>query len=257
MSSPHESPAQRPLDVCAEAPKPGAALEIADLSVGYGAVPVVREASLTVRAGEVVALLGANGAGKTTLLLSAAGVLRPSHGAVRVLGRSVLGRRPHQVAAAGLVLVPDDRGVFHTLTVRENLRLGRGDDLDRALDLFPALRPLLGRRCGLLSGGEQQMLAVAKALQARPRVLLVDELSLGLAPVIVQKLLPTLRQLAREQDIAVLLVEQHTHVALDVADRAYVMRRGRIVLEGEAGELNASRELLETSYLTEKVGGVA
>jgi branched-chain amino acid transport system ATP-binding protein len=101
------------------------------------------------------------------------------------------------------------------------------------------------------------MLAVAKALQARPRVLLVDELSLGLAPVIVQKLLPTLRQLAREQDIAVLLVEQHTHVALDVADRAYVMRRGRIVLEGEAGELNASRELLETSYLTEKVGGVA
>jgi branched-chain amino acid transport system ATP-binding protein len=234
-----------------------AALEIDELSVGYGAVPVVREASVTVHAGEVVALLGANGAGKTTMLLSAAGVLRPAHGEVRLLGRSIVGRRPHQIVAAGLVLVPDDRGVFHTLTVRENLRLGAADELERALELFPALRPLQARRCGLLSGGEQQMLAVAKALLARPRVLLIDELSLGLAPLIVQQLLPTLRRLAREHDIAVLLVEQHTHVALTVADRAYVMRRGRIVLDGEASELRNRHELLETSYLTEKVGGRA
>jgi branched-chain amino acid transport system ATP-binding protein len=212
---------------------------------------------MAVHAGEVVALLGANGAGKTTALLTAAGVQRPAAGDIQLLGRSVVGRRPHQIAAAGLVLVPDDRGVFHSLTVRENLRLGTAKDIECALDLFPALRPLLGRRCGLLSGGEQQMLAVAKALQARPRVLLVDELSLGLAPVIVQQLLPTLRDLARELDIAVLLVEQHTHVALQVADRAYVMRRGRIVVEGNARELRARHDLLETSYLTEKIGVTA
>jgi branched-chain amino acid transport system ATP-binding protein len=232
-------------------------LEISQLSAGYGPVPVVRDVSLTVEAGEVVALLGANGAGKTTLLLSAAGVLRPAGGEIRLLGRSVLGRRSHRIAASGLALVPDDRGVFHALTVRENLRLAGSRDLEPALSLFPALRGLLGRRCGLLSGGEQQMLGLAKALLARPRVLLVDELSLGLAPVIVQRILPTLRSLALEREIAVLLVEQHTRVALDMADRAYVMRRGRIVLEGDANDLQARPDLLEASYLTEQIGGRA
>jgi len=191
-----------------------AVLEIVELNAGYGGVPVVRDVSLTVHSGEVVALLGANGAGKTTMLLTAA-------------------------------------------TVRENLRLGGAPDLEPALALFPALRPLQGRRCGLLSGGEQQMLGLAKALLARPRVLLVDELSLGLAPVIVQRLLPTLRQLALERDIGVLLVEQHTQMALSVAHRAYVMRRGKIVLEGEATELRARQDLLEASYLTEEIGGRA
>ena len=234
-----------------------AALEISGLTVGYGSATVVRAADLTVEAGEVVALLGANGAGKTTMLLSAAGVLRPSSGDVRLFGRSVVGRRTHQVASAGLALVPDDRGVFHSLTVRENLRLGGRRDLEPAFEMFPTLRRLQRRRAALLSGGEQQMLALAKALQGRPRVLLVDELSLGLAPVIVQQLLPTLRHLAREQGVAVLLVEQHTHVALEVADRAYVMRRGRIVLEGEAHALRARHDLLETSYLTNTIGVTA
>ena len=234
-----------------------AVLEIVELNAGYGGVPVVRDVSLTVHSGEVVALLGANGAGKTTMLLTAAGVLRPAGGEVRLLGHSVAGRRPHQIAREGLKLVPDDRGVFHALTVRENLRLGGAADLEPALELFPALRPLQGRRCGLLSGGEQQMLGLAKALLARPRVLLVDELSLGLAPVIVQRLLPTLRQLALERDIGVLLVEQHTQMALSVAHRAYVMRRGKIVLEGEATELRARQDLLEASYLTEEIGGRA
>ena len=234
-----------------------AALEIAGVSVGYGAVPVVRDASLTLRAGEVVALLGANGAGKTTTLLAAAGVLRPAGGEIRLLGKSVAGRRPQQIARDGLVLVPDDRGVFHALTVRENLRLAGARDLEPAFELFPALRPLGRRRCGLLSGGEQQMLGLAKALLARPRVLLVDELSLGLAPVIVQRILPMLRQLAVEHDIAMLLVEQHTPMALGVADRAYVMRRGKIVLEGDASELRARQDLLEASYLTDQIGGKA
>jgi branched-chain amino acid transport system ATP-binding protein len=225
------------------------ALEIEQLTAGYGAAPVVRGVDMTVEQGEVVALLGANGAGKTTTLLAAAGVLAHTSGDVRLLGTSIAGRRPHRIARDGLILVPEDRGVFHGLSVRENLRLGAVKDLTAVLDLFPALPPLLDRRCGVLSGGEQQMLALAKALACRPRVLLIDELSLGLAPVIVQRLLPVIRQLARERGIAVLLVEQHTPMALSVADRVYVMRRGRIALEAEAAELITNRERLEASYL--------
>jgi branched-chain amino acid transport system ATP-binding protein len=225
------------------------ALEITDLTAGYGALPVVRGVSLTVSEGEVVALLGANGAGKTTTLLAAAGVIAAASGEIRVLGSSVVGRRSHQIARAGLTLVPDDRGVFHGLTVRENLRLGGRRHRDEVLSLFGALRPLLGRRCGVLSGGEQQMLGLAKALLGAPRVLLIDELSLGLAPVIVERLLPVIRQIARDRSLAVLLVEQHTAMALKVSDRVYVMRRGEIVLEGEAQELRDRRGLLEASYL--------
>jgi branched-chain amino acid transport system ATP-binding protein len=226
-----------------------AALEIKGLTAGYGALPVVRDVDLTVEHGEVVALLGANGAGKTTTLLAAAGVLAPRAGEIRLLGHSIAGRRPHRIARDGLALVPDDRGVFHGLSVRENLRLGRSRDLQPVLDLFPALGALLRRSCGVLSGGEQQMLGLAKALSCGPRVLLIDELSLGLAPVIVQRLLPVLRRLAHEQAMAVLLVEQHTPMALSVADRVYVMRRGRIALESPADELRANRDLLEASYL--------
>jgi branched-chain amino acid transport system ATP-binding protein len=232
------------------------ALEIDGLAAGYAALPVVRGINLTVEEGEVVALLGANGAGKTTTLLASAGVIPPIGGEVRVLGRSIAGRRPHRIARDGLVLVPDDRGVFHGLSVRENLRLGRSRDLTPLLNLFPALAPLLKRRGGVLSGGEQQMLALAKALSLTPRVLLIDELSLGLAPVIVQRLLPVIRRIARERRMAVLLVEQHTPMALTVADRVYVMRRGRIALESGAAALRANGDLLEASYLGGRTGTV-
>jgi branched-chain amino acid transport system ATP-binding protein len=233
------------------------ALQIEALTAGYGAASVVRGVDLVVEAGEVVALLGANGAGKTTTLLAAAGVIRPTSGEIRLFGRSVAGLRPHQIARDGLVLVPEDRGVFHGLSVRENLRLARSKNLAPIFELFPALRPLLSRSAGVLSGGEQQMLALAKALSQAPRVLMIDELSLGLAPVIVQRLLPVIRRTAREHGMAVLLVEQHTPMALTVSDRVYVMRRGRIAMEAAAADVRADSDLLEASYLGERHASVA
>jgi branched-chain amino acid transport system ATP-binding protein len=199
-----------------------------------------------------VALLGANGAGKTTALLAAAGVLPILEGDVLVLGKSVRGARTHEIARRGLALVPDDRGLFSQLTVRENLRLGRrrrDPDRREALVDFPALEDLLDRRVGLLSGGEQQMLALAKALGAQPRVLMIDELSLGLAPVALERLLPAVRRLAEEAGVAVLLVEQHVRIALMVADRVYVLKRGEIAFAGPTDELIARGDLLEASYL--------
>ncbi len=228
-------------------------LELSELQAGYAGVPAVRGVSLTVGAGEVVALLGRNGAGKTTALLTIAGVLPPISGDVVLDGVSTRRLRAHQIARRGLVLVPDDRGLFMQLTASENLRLGRrragSRSVDDVLEVFPALRSLLGRRAGLLSGGEQQMLALAKALLAEPRLLMVDELTLGLAPIVVEQLFPAVCRLAREEDMAILLVEQHVHVALEFADRAYVMSRGRLTLEGPAADLLVRPDLLEASYL--------
>jgi branched-chain amino acid transport system ATP-binding protein len=229
-----------------------AALQISGLHAGYAGVRVLRGVDLEVEAGEVVALLGANGAGKTTALLAAAGVLPILEGDVLVLGKSVRGARTHEIARRGLALVPDDRGLFSQLTVRENLRLGRrrrDPDRREALVDFPALEDLLDRRVGLLSGGEQQMLALAKALGAQPRVLMIDELSLGLAPVALERLLPAVRRLAEEAGVAVLLVEQHVRIALMVADRVYVLKRGEIAFAGPTDELIARGDLLEASYL--------
>jgi branched-chain amino acid transport system ATP-binding protein len=224
------------------------ALEVSGLSAGYGGAPAVRDVSLTVNAGEVVALLGANGAGKTTTLLSIAGALASRSGSVRLHGSEVSGLRAEQLARQGLLLVPDDRGVFHLLTVADNLRLG-ARRYEAAFVLFPELRALRDRRAGVLSGGEQQMLALAKAVVREPRVLLIDELSMGLAPVVVDRLLPVIRRVAHERGVGVLLVEQHTPMALRIADRAYVMRRGSVIHEGSADELRAQPELLEASYL--------
>ncbi len=229
-----------------------ALLEIENLNTGYNGVSVVRGLNLTVNAGEVVALLGPNGAGKTTTLLTASGLVPIISGDVKVFGSSVQGRRPHMIARDGLAHVPEGRSLFYQLTVAENLRLGAAkgaSDLKKALGYFPALEPIMDRRAGLLSGGEQQMLAMARALTVSPKLLMVDEMSLGLAPIIVERLLPILRQIADETGAGVLLVEQHVHMALQVADRAYVLSHGELAMEGDAATLRNDRTLIEASYL--------
>ncbi len=233
-----------------------AALECEKLCVGYAGVRVVHDVDLTVEPGEVVALFGPNGAGKTTTLHALSGLLRSQSGAVRICGQRVRGGRPHLAARSGLAFVPDDRSLFYGLTTRQNLRLAAGrrntqSALDQVLEYFPALRDLLGRRAGLLSGGEQQMLAVGRALGMRPKVLMVDEMSMGLAPIVVQRLLPVVRRIADELGTAVLLVEQHVDLALEVADRAYVLDRGRVAIAGRAEELRNRRDLLRASYMGE------
>ena len=231
-------------------------VSVSNLSAGYGGVPVVRGLSLHIKPGEVVALLGPNGAGKTTTLLTISGILRPLEGTVNVLGDAVLGGRAYRTARRGLAHVAEDRSLFFDLTVTENLRLGLTGDrsrraaaMDRAMELFPALAPLRKRRAGLLSGGEQQMLAMARALASEPKVLLVDEMSMGLAPIIVERMMPVVRRIADETGTGVLIVEQHVHMALSISDRGYVLNHGNLVLEGTADELMRNRELLEASYL--------
>ena len=232
-------------------------LEIEHLHAGYQGVPVVRDLSLTVHAGEVVALLGPNGAGKTTTLLTASALIPVIAGEVKVFGRSVHKRHPYDLAREGLGHVTEDRSLFYGLSVKDNLRLGchgRSSDLDMVLDYFPQLKALMGRQAGLLSGGEQQMLALGRAVASRPKLLLLDEMSLGLAPVIVERLLPIVRDVALATGSGVLLVEQHVEIALEVSDRAYVLAHGDLVMEDTAERLRSSSELLEESYMGEVRG---
>jgi ABC-type branched-subunit amino acid transport system ATPase component len=232
-----------------------AVLQIEGLTAGYDQAPVIRGLDLTIGSGEVVGLLGPNGAGKTTTLRAISGIVKAMSGRVVFQGQDLASVSPSARARLGIAHVPEGRGLFFGLTVAEHFRLGhRGEHLDEEIahEYFPALRELRSRRAGLLSGGEQQMLAVARALARQPKLLLLDELSLGLAPVIVERLLPVVRQYAQDRGCAVLLVEQHVHLALEVADRGYVLSHGQVVLHNKAEQLRADRQLLIASYLGEQ-----
>jgi branched-chain amino acid transport system ATP-binding protein len=253
------SPAELLLRRCIEpATVPGgvpvtALLELEDVAASYGPVRALHDVSLRVDEGEIVALLGANGAGKSTTLRAVSGTVR-RQGGVRFAG-SALPPRPAAVARSGIAHVPEGRGTFGELTVRENLRLGaftrRGataDDETRVRELFPWLERRSDQPAGTLSGGEQQQLAVARAVMQRPRLLLLDEPSLGLAPLIVKELFAVVRRLNDEDGLAVLLVEQNASAALGVASRAYVLETGRVAVEGSSDELRAD-ESVRRSYL--------
>jgi branched-chain amino acid transport system ATP-binding protein len=224
------------------------------LIVGYGSIPVVHDINLELQQGEVVALLGPNGAGKSTLLKALSGVISPISGSVELLGRPAAAGLAAR-SRAGLGYVPEGRSIFPSLSTAENLRLGRGGT-EAALKLVPALERLLSRRAGLLSGGEQQFLTLARAIAAQPAVLLADELSLGLAPILVQRLMRSVRE-AADQGLGVILVEQHVRHALAVADRVLVLRRGRVVLQDSAENLKGRIGEIEAAYLADSVPAAA
>ena len=233
---------------------PGALLELRNVEARYGPVPALRGVSLTVGEGEVVAVLGANGAGKTTTLRAISGTVRRS-GEIRLDGAPI-GRTPEATARQRVAHVPEGRGTFVDLSVEENLRLGAftrrdgrvAEDLDRILGWFPQLRARLPQQAGTLSGGEQQMLALARALMLSPRLLLLDEPSLGLAPIVVTELFGIVRRLNEEEGLAVLVVEQNANVALAAAQRAYVLEAGTVAVEGPSAELR-EHEDVRRSYL--------
>ena len=236
-------------------------LVVDDLHAGYGTSEVLMGTSLSVKEGAVVALIGANGAGKTTTMRAISGALRPTRGRILLDGREVQGLDASRIARRGLAHAPEGRKVFGPLSVEDNLLLGAygrlpkffgyrsraQKDLDRVYDLFPRLRDRSRQSAGTLSGGEQQMLAIGRALMARPKVMLLDEPSMGLAPVIVQEVFRTIRRL-KEEGITLLLVEQFARSALEVADYAYVMERGQIVVEGTPAELSRNERVL-AAYL--------
>jgi branched-chain amino acid transport system ATP-binding protein len=237
---------------------PGPVLEVEDLHVHYGAIEALRGISLHVPDGQVVALIGANGAGKTTALRAISRMIRASSGAVRFRGEDLLRLQSHDVVARGLAHAPEGRGIFLNLTVGENLALGaflRRDrdgiaaDEEKAYGLFPILRERHRQVAGTLSGGEQQMLAVARALMSRPRLLLLDEPSLGLAPQVVERIFQVLAEVSRG-GVALLLVEQNAHKALQIAHRGYVLETGQVVMQGTGQELLASPEVRK-AYLGE------
>jgi branched-chain amino acid transport system ATP-binding protein len=237
-------------------------LVIENLVTAYGKIEALRGVSLEAQEGRITCLLGPNGAGKTTLMLSVAGILRPRQGSVRLQGQELLGRSPSAIVRRGLALVPENRLVFPAISVRENLvagaylRVGRDKagvqaDLEHMLARFPPLRHRVDQDAGTLSGGEQQMLAVARALMARPRILLMDEPSLGLAPLIVEEIFRTIRELNAE-GVTILLVEQNARMALKIAHHFYLLEQGRVTFHGAPGALQED-EVIQRAYL----GGTA
>jgi branched-chain amino acid transport system ATP-binding protein len=227
-------------------------LELRDVTARYGPVQALHGITLTVDEGEVVALLGANGAGKTTTLRAVSGTVR-TVGGIAFAGRDVTKRTPDGMARNGISHVPEGRGILGELTVWENLRMGayvrrRGGDFKRVFDLFPVLERRRDQQAGTLSGGEQQMLALARALAARPRLLMLDEPSLGLAPIVVEELFRIVGELNREEGLTVLVVEQNANAAFSIADRAYVLEVGRVAVQGPSAELRED-ENVRRSYL--------
>ncbi len=231
-------------------------LEVTDLVTAYGKIEALKGVTLSVQQGSITCLLGPNGAGKTTLMFSAAGILKPRAGSIRLAGREIAGSPPHEIVGAGLALVPENRLVFAQMTVLENLRAGayrRDDkaavaaDIDRMFARFPRLRERIAQPAGTLSGGEQQMLAVARALMSRPKLLLMDEPSLGLAPLVVAEIFRIVTELNRD-GTTILLVEQNAHQALKVAHHFYLIEQGRITFSGDPGSL-AEDEVIRRAYL--------
>ena len=239
-------------------------LTLTDVEINYGGIRAVKSISLDVNEGELVTLIGANGAGKTTTLKAITGLLKPAGGTITYSGRNVIGTPPHKLAAAGLVLVPEGRGVFPGLTIEENLQMGaytRNDraqikvDIEEKFTLFPRLKERAKQTAGTLSGGEQQMLAISRALMARPRLLLLDEPSMGLAPIMVQKIFEVIRDVSKT-GVTILLIEQNAALALQVSTRGYVMDGGSITLSGESKALLANPKVRE-AYLGEDVAADA
>ena len=232
-------------------------LEIRDLHVYYGEIHALKGVSFRVAQGEIVTLLGNNGAGKTTTLKALSGLLAPRQGDVRLDGASLLGTPPHDIVQKGITHVPEGRRIFNRLTVAENLEMGAytrsdrgiGEDMERVCSVFPRLKERRDQVAGTLSGGEQQMLAIGRALMAKPRLLLLDEPSMGLAPVLVEQIFETV-QTINAQGVTVLLVEQNAAMALSIAGRGYVLETGRIALEGRAAELADNPEV-RRAYLGE------
>ena len=230
-------------------------LEVRDLHAGYGLTRVLEGVSLHVNAGEIVAVLGSNGAGKTTLNMAISGLVKPRAGSVTFEGRDITGRPPAEIMGAGLIQVPEGRKIFPNLSVRENLELGsyrrakanRAINLDRVFQTFPRLKERTGQAAGTLSGGEQQMLAIGRGMMAEPRLLILDEPSLGLSPLLVEEMFALIRRL-HGQGLAIMLVEQNVAQSLDVADRAYVLENGRFAISGPAASVREDPEL-KRAYL--------
>ncbi len=233
-----------------------AMLEVKDLQVAYGAILAVKNVSLTVNQGEIVTLIGSNGAGKSTTLRTISGLLKPKAGTITFLGERIDGKEGHLIVQKGLCQSPEGRRIFPRMSVRENLELGAflrndktviADDFEKVLELFPRLRERIEQKAGTMSGGEQQMLAVGRAMMGAPKLLLLDEPSMGLAPVLVDMIFETIVKI-REQGITILLIEQNASAALDVADRAYVLESGTIKMSGKASDL-AKDEAVTKAYL--------
>jgi branched-chain amino acid transport system ATP-binding protein len=244
--------------VASEAPRDDASvsgvpvLECRGLDVGYGKLTVARGITFTLQPKKVLTVLGPNGAGKTTLLMTLAGFLPPRSGTIVMNGEPVRGSSPRRMNQAGMILIPDFRALFTELTPIQNLKLAapRGADLDPVLELFPALQRRERLRVGELSGGEQQMLAIARALVQSPKLLLIDEMSMGLAPVAVESLMPVIRRVADEHGAAVIMVEQHVQLALEVADEAMVIVHGSVVLSGSAETYRNDISAVESAYMS-------